>query len=332
MHEIARRILAGDPRAVARACRLIDERSPDAEELLRALFQKTGQARVIGVTGAPGSGKSTLTDGLVALARARGERVGVLAIDPSSPFTGGALLGDRIRMQRHAADGEVFIRSFGTRGAHGGLARSTTACVQVLDAWGARTIFIETVGVGQIEVDVLDVAETVVVVVVPGMGDDVQANKAGILEIADVFALNKADHAGVDRAERELAAALALGRAPVTVAAGHHHHGAAPAATPEDAPRIVRTVATSEEGLAALLGAIDEHGAWLRTTEPGAERRTARRRASAARQLSELLIARVLDELAPRLAELAVRVGDADLDPHTASEQLFAELREKPGS
>jgi LAO/AO transport system kinase len=328
MHELAQRILTGDPRAVARACRLIDERSPDAEALLRALFQKTGRARVIGVTGAPGSGKSTLTDGLVARARARGERVGVLAIDPSSPFTGGALLGDRIRMQRHAADDEVFIRSFGTRGAHGGLARSTTACVQVLDVWGARTIFIETVGVGQVEVDVLDVAETVVVVVVPGMGDDVQANKAGILEIADVFALNKADHAGAERAERELAAALALGRAPVKLAGGHHH-SAAPAATPEDTPRIVRTVATREEGLDALLAAIDEHGIWLRTTEPGAERRIARRRASASRQLSELVTARVLDELTPRLAELAARVGEAEIDPHTASEQMLAELREK---
>jgi LAO/AO transport system kinase len=331
MHELARRILSGDPRAVARACRLIDERSPDAQAVLRALFQKTGQARVIGVTGAPGSGKSTLTDGLVALARARGERVGVLAIDPSSPFTGGALLGDRIRMQRHAADDEVFIRSFGTRGAHGGLARSTTACVQVLDAWGARTILIETVGVGQVEVDVLDVAETVVVVVVPGMGDDVQANKAGILEIADVFALNKADHDGVERAERELAAALALGRAPLSVSAGHHH--AAPSTeAPAGTPRIVRTVATRDEGLDALLAAIDEHGAWLRTTSLGAERRAARRRTSAARQLGELVTARVLDALAERIPELAERITDAELDPHTASDLLLAELRAKPSS
>lgn len=321
MLELAARIVSGDVRAVARACRLIDEEADEARALVRDLFPHTGRARVIGVTGAPGTGKSTLGDRLIELLRARGERVGVIAIDPSSPFSGGALLGDRIRMQRHAADPEVFVRSFGTRGARGGLSRSTLDSVHVLDAWGAHTILLETVGVGQVELDVLGVADTIVVVVIPGMGDDIQANKAGILEIADVFALNKADRPGADAAQRELEIALSL-REPSALAVGVHGAARAPAS---DAPRVVRTVATTGAGVADLLAAVDAHGRWLESTV-GRERREQRRRASAVRYLSETVSAAVLREVAPRLQELAAQVTAGALDPYTASARLIAEF------
>lgn len=314
MHELARRILTGDVRAVARACRLMDEQRPGFEVLARDLFPHTGGARVIGVTGSPGTGKSSLVDGLIERLRGRGERVGVVAIDPSSPFTGGALLGDRIRMQRHALDPQVFIRSLGTRGARGGLSRSTSAIVGVLDAWGANTVLVETVGVGQAEFDVLGVADSVLVVTIPGMGDDVQANKAGILEIADVFALNKADRDGVDRAHHELEVALSLG-APL-----------------EDRmpPAIVRTVATRGEGLEELLRALDEHALFLAQTAAGARYRRERRVEYAVRCLQETVLSAVLAELEPSISELASALADRALDPYSAGQALLEKLRVDP--
>src|SRR5580658_3618103 len=207
---IAEKIVSGDIRALARAASWIEDRRPEAETLLLELFPRTGRAMVLGVTGAPGAGKSTLCDQMVRTLRDEGKSVGVIAVDPSSPYTGGAILGDRIRMQRHHADEGVFIRSMATRGWLGGLARAATEMTLLLDAAGFDVVMVETVGVGQDEVDVARLADVTVVVLVPGMGDDVQAIKAGIMEIADVFVINKADQPGADRLEREIKANQSL--------------------------------------------------------------------------------------------------------------------------
>lgn len=301
--DLLKRIQAGDRAAVARACRILDERARGFEELSRALFACGGATRTVGITGAPGAGKSTLTDGLIAELRARGERVGVLAVDPTSPFSGGALLGDRIRMERHVLDDAVFVRSLATRGAQGGLSASVFDMMRVLAAWGATTVVVETVGVGQAELDVLGAADTIVVVLVPGMGDAIQANKAGILEIADVFALNKADGPGVEATEGDLELAIALGN-------------------PEPKPPVVRTVAPRHEGVPALLRAIDSHGAWLSSTPEGVARRRQRERAHAIRLVSALLTEAVLARLDEQLSTLV----DADVEPHAARDALLAEL------
>src|SRR5258707_9178200 len=204
MTDLAQPVLEGDTRALARAATMIENRHPDAEALLRELFPHTGRALIIGVTGAPGTGKSTLCDQLVRTLRAEGKTVGVIAVDPTSPYTGGAILGDRIRMQQHHADPGVFIRSMATRGWLGGLARATTEMTMLLDAAGRDVVIVETVGVGQDEVEIARLADVTLVVLAPGMGDDVQELKAGIMEIADVFAINKADLPGVEKLEREL--------------------------------------------------------------------------------------------------------------------------------
>src|SRR5512133_3400467 len=224
MDAIAQRVLDGDVRAAARLMRDLDDGLPSATESLRALFPRTGRAYVIGLTGSPGAGKSSLTDRLVAHYRAAGKTVGVVAVDPTSPFTGGAILGDRIRMQDHALDPGVFIRSMATRGNLGGLSRATAGVVAVMDAMGKDVVVVETVGVGQDEIEVAALAHTVVVVAVPGLGDDVQAIKAGVLEIADVFAVNKADRDGADRTVRDLQTMLELRR---MVAARPGDHDAA---------------------------------------------------------------------------------------------------------
>jgi len=224
-------ILAGDQRALARAATIIENRASGASELLRELFPHTGQARIVGITGAPGAGKSTLVDHLVRLLRSENQRVGVIAVDPTSPFSGGAILGDRVRMQRHFGDTGVFIRSMATRGCMGGVARATMDLTVLLDAAGFDTILIETVGVGQDEVEIARLAAVTVVLLVPGLGDDVQTLKAGIMEIADVFVLNKADLPGADRLEREVKD------------------------MPSDAV-IVRTVASEGKGVEETLAAI----------------------------------------------------------------------------
>jgi LAO/AO transport system kinase len=241
MTTLAERVLSGDVRAAARLMRDLDDRLPEAEAALRALFPRTGRAYVVGLTGAPGVGKSSLTDRLIAHYRALGKSVGVVAVDPTSPFSGGAILGDRIRMQDHALDPGVFIRSLATRGHLGGLTRSTSDVVQVLDAMGKDVVVVETVGVGQDEIEVASFAHTVVVVAVPGLGDDVQAIKAGVLEIADVFAVNKADREGADRTVRDLQFMLELrrsaaGHPPLEHDAAHHLAGGHGEAVPPSPP------------------------------------------------------------------------------------------------
>jgi LAO/AO transport system kinase len=311
----------------------VDERAAGYRELLAELYSLSGRARTLGVTGAPGAGKSTLTDALITELRKRGERVGVVAIDPSSPFSGGALLGDRIRMQRHAMDPEVFIRSVATRGAHGGLSRSASELVLVLEAWGATRIILETVGVGQAELDVLGIVQTVLLAVMPGAGDDVQANKAGILEIADLFALNKADRAGADAAERELQLALALGRSEPRVVAGQHSSSrmAGAVSAPGDGsswePPIVRTVAPQGTGIGELLEHWDAHAEWLSGTPAGRERSANRQRLRLLAFFREVLADAVFSRLASRIDELIVEVAARRVDPYAAVDRLIEAFR-----
>ncbi len=243
----AAQVRAGDTRAISRAITAIENADARAEDLLRELFPATGRAYVIGVTGAPGTGKSTLVDRLAAHYRARGKTVGIIAVDPSSPYTGGAVLGDRIRMQGHATDAGIFIRSMATRGFFGGLARATADAALVLDAAGKEIVLIETVGVGQDEIDVVRLAECTLVLVVPGLGDDVQNMKAGLMEVADIFVLNKAEREGADRVEQQLDAMLEL--APVSHTGSHDGRGWK--------PPVIRTTAIEGKGIGELAEAIE---------------------------------------------------------------------------
>ena len=309
---LAARVLSGDVRAAARLMRLVDDAQPSAEPELRAIFPHTGRAQIVGITGNPGAGKSTLVDRLIAHLRLRGKTVGVLAVDPTSPFTGGAILGDRIRMQDHALDEGVFIRSLATRGQLGGLSRATSDCVRVLDAMGKDVVLIETVGVGQDEVEVCRLAHTTVVVVVPGLGDDIQAIKAGILEVADLFAVNKADREGSDRTVRDLRGMLELSHALLP-------EGGEPG---WEIP-ILKTVAARDEGTAELWEAVERHHAHLRSG-PGLLAREALR---ARVELVELLRTRLLRDALQRLesrggqlADLALRIAKRELDPYGVAE------------
>jgi LAO/AO transport system kinase len=306
---------------------------------LRTLFPRTGRAYVVGLTGSPGSGKSSLTDRLIGHYRRAGKTVGVVAIDPTSPYTGGAILGDRIRMQDHALDPGVFIRSLATRGHLGGLSRSTAEVVQVLDAMGKDVVIVETVGVGQDEIEVASLAHTVVVVAVPGLGDDVQAIKAGVLEIADVFAVNKADREGADRTVRDLQMMLELrrmvsARPPPDHDAAHRPLGIAAesgaAAAGEWEPPIVRTVAVKDEGIADLVGAVEAHRAHLEATGEKRTREIARARAAFVTVLRERLLAGALDRLEAemgRLDAIAARIAAHEADPYALADELAARLR-----
>lgn len=293
MSELAARVLAGDTRALARAASLIENRGAEGDELLRVLFPNTGRAITIGVTGSPGAGKSTLTDQLAAALRAEGKTVGIIAVDPTSPFSGGAILGDRIRMQRHYSDDGVFIRSMATRGYMGGIARATTDMALLFDAAGRDVVIVETVGVGQDEVDIARLADVTLVILVPGMGDDVQAIKAGIMEIADVLVINKADLPGADKLELELKSSLTL---------AHRPDGWV--------PPVVRTVASDGQGIAELLTA-----ARLYQASGLAKART---REIWAGRLREMLRDRLLERLPVSEIEAAsVEVAERRSDPYT---------------
>jgi LAO/AO transport system kinase len=334
--DLAAGVVAGDVRSAARACRIVDDELPGHRALLKALFPHTGRAWIVGVTGNPGAGKSSLVDRMITALRQSFARVAVVAIDPTSPFTGGAILGDRVRMQRHFEDPGVFIRSLATRGALGGLSRSARDVVRVLDAWGADVVLLETVGVGQDELEVVRTAHTTLVVVAPGMGDDVQAIKAGILECADVFAVNKADREGADATARDLELMIALG-AEVLVAGAHSRSHAAGVLDEAVAgashaalrwvPPIQKVVATKNEGVAALMAAMAQHRAWLMTTEAGAARRRDRAHMDLLAILRDALMREAVEALQDDVLMLAQAVFAGQIDPYTATERLIDAFR-----
>ncbi len=301
----------GDPRAVARLISLVEDESPLLREVMAALAPYAGHAQIVGLTGSPGVGKSTSTSALVGELRKAGRRVGVLAVDPSSPFSGGALLGDRVRMQDHALDRDVYIRSMASRGHLGGLAWTTPQALRVLDAAGCDVILVETVGVGQSEVEIAGLADTTLVLLAPGMGDGIQAAKAGILEIGDLYVVNKADRDGADTLRRELRSMLAL--AERTEGSWR--------------PPIVKTIASKGEGLDEVVAEIDRHHAWLESSGELAVRRTRR-----ARDEIEAIALTALRERwgdvhgRSELDELAAAVAAGDSDPYAAAETLLAAL------
>ena len=306
-------ILAGEPRRIAQAISAA-ESGDGVPELLRGIFPRTGRARILGLTGPPGAGKSTLALRIAQVYRGRGQTVGVVAVDPSSPFTGGAILGDRIRMGEIYTDPGVFIRSMATRGNMGGLARATSDAIDVLDAAGYDVVLVETVGVGQDEVDIVKTAETIAVVLVPGLGDDIQAIKAGILEIADVFVVNKSDREGADRTSAELAMMLDL------------------APSRSWRPPIIRTVAPRAEGVEAVVDAMESHRASLVGSAEGAER-AARRARSRLLGLLDERFHRAIESRAPEpdgLEEAVDRVRQRSEDPYSAAERLFERLVREP--
>ena len=336
MHDLAKRILAGDVRATARAMRLVDDRAPEAIAILKDLFPHTGRAWVLGVTGNPGSGKSTLCDRLIDHARKRGQRVGVVAVDPTSPYSGGAILGDRIRMMRHATDDGVFIRSVATRGHLGGLSRSARDLVRVLDAFGCDLVLVETVGVGQDELEITRTAHTTLVVMAPGLGDDVQAIKAGLMECADVFAVNKADRDGADATVRDLQLMIALGSQTLLASGtrrGHVVHaeqdGVVESAVPSTSwtPPIVKCVALRGEGTDELAEALERHRAWVTTTDAGRARRHARLAEELRESLREALIDAAVERLGDAIDEAVASVETKATDPYSATESLVARFQ-----
>jgi LAO/AO transport system kinase len=318
---LAERVLAGEPRAIARAISLVEDDEEGGADLIRAIFGHTGRAYLVGVTGPPGAGKSTLVDRLTAAFRDQRLKIGVIAVDPTSPFTGGAVLGDRLRMQSHAADEDVFIRSMATRGHLGGLSRATGDAALVLDAAGKDLVIIETVGVGQDEVEIVRTADVSIVTLVPGTGDEVQALKAGIMEIADIFVVNKADREGADRLVSAVEATLSL-------------HAYAPG---QWRPPIVKTVATSGNGVAELVEAIQAFRAAPDAPAPstslGPGQSDARRRARAEHQLRGLVTRGFMDKLERTILEpgeltaLAARIAAREIDPYTAAAGLLSRAR-----
>jgi len=296
----------GDPRALARAISTVENRSPGWAELLKALFPHSGKARVIGLTGSPGAGKSTLVDQLARHYRKENRSVGIVAVDPTSPYTGGAILGDRIRMQDHFADPGIYIRSMATRGSLGGLARATADVTTVLDASGRDLIMIETVGVGQDEIDIVRLADVTVVILVPGMGDDVQTIKAGIMEIADIFVINKSDREGAERVEREIRAMQSL-------------------AIRSDnwTPPIVKTVASEGVGVQDLAAAITQYEAYLKKENLLAQRNAHNWQERLVEMLRDAMLDRAREQMGNgRMAEYAAEIAEHKRDPYTLVEEI----------
>jgi LAO/AO transport system kinase len=311
LRDLIRDIRKGSPRAIAKAISVVENDADVAPRLMRGVFARRQDSLVLGITGAPGTGKSTLVDQLIGCLRARGAKVGVVAVDPSSPFTGGAILGDRIRMMRHSTDREVFIRSMATRGHLGGLAKATGEAIAIFEAAGKNYVLVETVGVGQDEVEVVKLADLVVVVLTPGAGDEIQAFKAGIMEIGDIFVINKADHPGAEKMERQLQAMLELGcpRKP--------------------GPSLVKTVATRGKGTEALLSEISRlasfrEGSW----------REERRKKLLAWMLRDITKERILELISRGIpesvfSELVDRIYHRETDPYSVADELIARLRKK---
>lgn len=306
--ELLEKLFVGNPRAIARAITKVENGAESAADIMKEVFQKTGNAIVIGITGAPGAGKSSLVDKLAMFYKNQGEKVGIIAVDPSSPFSGGAILGDRIRMSALGVDKNVFIRSMATRGNLGGLSRATVDAVAILDAGGFNKIIVETVGVGQDEVEIVKTADVSIVVLVPGMGDDIQAIKAGIMEIGDVFVINKADREGVLRTEKELQALLELAHRPDFWN-----------------PPIVRTIATENKGIKDLSKAIESYYNFQKTGEKSLERR----QAIAKWRLLELVREKLLSDLmnkngtAEKLHKLAMEIAEKKTNPYSAVEEIL---------
>jgi len=304
--DLLTRARAGDKHSIARLLTIVENDEPGAAGAMRTLYPETGRAQIVGITGPPGGGKSTLVNRLAAAFRERASHVAIVAVDPSSPFSGGAILGDRIRMRERFLDEGIFIRSMASRGHAGGLARATVRVVNVLDALGTDVVIVETVGVGQEEVDVVRVADTVCLVTVPGLGDDIQAIKAGVLEIADVLVVNKADRPGADETARDLAQMLSLAKDR-------------PWKTP-----IVRTSAQTGDGLPELLDAIAKHRAWSLSSGEREERRRAAARAEVEALLREALIRELEGRVgASRLDAAVARVAERSIDPYAAVEELL---------
>jgi LAO/AO transport system kinase len=308
--DLVARARDGEPRSVARLISLVENASPQLREVMAALAPHAGNAIVLGLTGSPGVGKSTTTSALLTAYRGQGKRVGVLAVDPSSPFSGGALLGDRVRMQEHATDPGVYIRSMGSRGHLGGLSWATPQAVRVLDAAGCDVVIVETVGVGQAEVEVASLADSTVVLLAPGMGDGIQAAKAGILEVADLYVVNKADREGADHTIRDLRTMMALveDRSPQAWQ-----------------PPIIKTVASRGEGNDELIAALAEHRAWLESSGTLQKRRTAR----VADEIEAIAVTAIREQMGDLrggtlLDDLAARVIAGDTDPYAAADDLIA--------
>lgn len=307
------RVTSGDARALARAITLVENRVPESSELLKALFPRTGRAKVVGLTGSPGAGKSTLVDQLAREYRKQQKTVGIIAVDPTSPYSGGAILGDRIRMGSHFADPSIYIRSMATRGSLGGLARTTADVTSVLDASGRDVILIETVGVGQDEVEIVRLAEVTVVILVPGMGDDVQTIKAGIMEIADIFVINKSDREGAERVEREIRAMQSL-------------------AAREDnwTPPIVKTVASAGEGIAELSAAISSYQGFLSRSGLAHRKQVDNWRERLIEMLRDATLQQVLHQHGEEaIARYAAEIADHKRDPYSLVEEIAGSTKER---
>jgi LAO/AO transport system kinase len=297
---------AGDPRALARAISVVENRTPGWSELLKAIFPHSGQSRILGLTGPPGAGKSTLVDQLARFYRKQGQTIGIIAVDPTSPYTGGAILGDRIRMQEHSSDAGIYIRSMATRGSLGGLARTTADVSTILGASGRDLIMIETVGVGQDEVDIVRLADITVVILVPGMGDDVQTIKAGIMEIADIFVINKSDREGAERVEREIRALQSLA-----------------VRTDKWTPPIVKTVATEATGIPELAASIREYENHLQKENLMLKRNIENWQARLVEMLRDAMLEKARHQIGDgEMAQYAAEVAEHKRDPYTLIEEI----------